>query len=202
MRNAGRITGIIALAATSIALSACTTWDRTTTPRTAIEQMLISTSADRAIDLDPLKLDGKKVFFDCSFIASYDREYVVGNFRDAIAQRATLVEKAEDAQIIVEGRVGALAVNRYEFLLGMPPIPLPIPVGEGTTPIQTPEIPFYKVVRNKGQAKFSLFAVDRETREFVGATGPRYGSSYWNDYIIFFIPFSLNDVFKEPKNAD
>ncbi|MFP4381581.1 MAG: DUF6655 family protein [Candidatus Sumerlaeia bacterium] len=196
---------LVAMAFCLISLSlfsGCTQWERSVTPRTAIEQLLISTAADRAVNLDRLQLDGKKVFIDTQYVESYDEKYVISNFRNAVAKRATLVEKAEDAEVILEPRVGALAINQSEFLIGFPSITLPVPVNGEAAPLKTPELPFFKILKNRGRAKFTFFSLEKESRQLLGSSGPHYGKAYWNDYILFFIPFSQNNVFGDKADRE
>ena len=55
----------------------CQTRPVTNTPRSAIEQLLLSGAADLALDkFEMHELRGKKVYVDASYLSCYDKEYV------------------------------------------------------------------------------------------------------------------------------
>src|SRR6516162_497644 len=95
--------------------------------RTATEQLLLSTAADRGlqgVDLAPLR--GKKVFLEEQYFRSYDQAYILGAIRELISRNgAFLVRKIDDAEIIVEARCGGLGIDTRTTLFGIPEIPIP-----------------------------------------------------------------------------
>jgi hypothetical protein len=78
--------------------------------------------------------------------------------------------KPEQAQWIVEARVGAYGTDDYNLLVGIPQttIPQTIPgIPAGTIP----EMPMLKKTNQQGVAKLALFAYDRASGQFVWGSG-------------------------------
>jgi len=135
----------------------CSSRTLTNTPRSAIEQMLLSGAVDRAMEkLDLPEVDGKDVFIDFNNLKSYDVEYVRVAVRARICQQgATLVEEADDADLIAEVSSGALGVEFKEGLIGIPPLPVP------NAPVPIPAAPFYRTTEQTGIVKLLIFLHDR-----------------------------------------
>src|SRR3954447_10926757 len=89
-------------------LTGCTQTELTKPKRSATEQLLISTAADRALaQADLSMVAGKKVFVDRSYFDAEDEDYVVSEMRELITMRGgMLVREFEDADLIVEPRSG------------------------------------------------------------------------------------------------
>jgi len=150
----------------------CGTTKWSDTARTATEQLLISDSIDRAVSrLDLRALAGKRVYVDetpikqvtdCAYLASAIRQQV-------LASGAILKEKKEEAEYILEVR-GAVGTDRNDILFGIPATSLPAVTG-ATYPSTIPEIAFAKKTDQRGVAKISLFAYNRETGRPVWQSG-------------------------------
>ncbi len=165
----------------SFSLTGCHSLNVSEPKRTAAEQLLLSTAADRGlegVDLAPLR--GKKVFLEEQYFHSYDQEYILGAIRELIAKNgAFLVRHIEEAQIVVEARSGGLGIDSRTSLFGIPAIPFPIPM-VGT--IATPEIALYKAELHDSTGKFALLAYDNKTGGYVHSTGSLAGKAYFNYY--------------------
>ena len=187
----------LVLIAPLLAAAGCgSPWTGVGTQRTAMEQMLLSVAADRALSLDSLPIDGKKVYLDTTYLTPYDKDYVISNFRSAISARATITSNSESAEIIVEPRCGALAIDKSELLIGIPAMPMPLP-SVNATPIQTPEIALFKFASYRSRAKFNTFAIARDTRKNLGATGTQYAEAKFRVWVILFIPFTGSDFLSD-----
>ena len=82
-----RIATIMALMA--LALGACSTEKQSSPPRTATEQLLISTAADRAVDKLNLSIPaGTKVFVDASNFEGTDSKYAITTRYSSRVQRS------------------------------------------------------------------------------------------------------------------
>jgi hypothetical protein len=169
----------------------------TDTPRTASEQLLVSASVDKAVaqlDFDPLT--GRKVFVDTSMVDRVDKSFVAATVR-SYAWRAgvALVDKAEDAELIMEVRCGAVGLDRNDFILGIPASDIPNPVGAS---VPVPEVAAFKNTKQTGATRISFVTYKRENREFVYASGPTYGfsdqRSWW---LVGAGPFKSDNVMPE-----
>ena len=120
-----------------LACLGCTTTATSNTARTAKEQLLISNSVDQALETtDFTPLARRKVFLEEKYLDSVDQKYIVGSIRHHVFRAgAALVDKAEDADVILEVRSGAVGTESNTSFLGMPAISLP-----GPLPVSLPEV--------------------------------------------------------------
>jgi len=173
--------------------SGCTTIRQTDPPRTATEQLLLSTAADRAIGFVTLdEFARKKVFVDAAYFDSYDSKYVLGAIRDALSRAgALLVPDAKSSEITIEPRSGALSTDDKTYLLGIPTLGVPIPLA-GTVSI--PELALFKSQKQYSTAKFALLAYNTASREHVFSSGAMVGRAHDNYFSIVFVPLHKTDV--------
>ncbi len=164
-------------------------------PRSGVEQLLLSTAADRSLrqaaSLEIFK--DKKTFVDGTYFDSYDKLYVLGSIRQILSESgALLVAEMKEAEIVVEPRSGALSTDSGSSLIGMPSIPMPIPLA-GT--FQTPELYLMKSQRLDSVAKLALFAIDQKSRQHVYSSGVMVGKARHRYYsFIGFIKITRTDI--------
>jgi len=144
--------------------------------RTATEQLLISTAADRAIDsLDLSACKGKKVFVETTNLESYDKPYVNQRIASRVLHAGGMaVSDAKEAEIIVKVASGGLSIDERHFLIGIPAIPVPVP---GVGSILTPELAIFKILHHYGKAKILVNAVDPKSNVLLWDTPLSYGNS-------------------------
>jgi hypothetical protein len=155
-------------------LSGCTQTGLTNPKRSATEQLLISTAADRALaQVDFSIVRGKKVYVDPSHFNSEDEDYVIGSIRDFVSTNdGLLVPKLEDADLIIEPRSGALSIDASSSLIGMPSSAAPLPIAGS---VNLPEVALYKSEKQFSIAKIALLAYERDSHKHVASTGPKIG---------------------------
>jgi hypothetical protein len=117
-------------------------------------------------------LTGVPVYLDTSNInASVDQGWIVSSIRQAMLQQGVLLRaKPEQAQWIVEPRVGAYGTDDYSLLIGIPQTTVPATltgIPQGTIP----EIPLAKRSEQQAIAKLALFAYDRSSGQIVWNSG-------------------------------
>lgn len=163
-----------------VAASGCATMKQTDTARTGVEQLLISSAADRSlqkIDLSPIS--GAKVYIEEKYLDCVDKNYVLVALRQRLLQnRCTLAEKAEGADVILEVASGGVGTDRTDLFFGIPEIPLPPP-----SPISVPKLALFERVRAMGTAKLAVVAYDTKTRSPVVNSGysiARADHKSWN----------------------
>ncbi len=161
----------------------CVQTNMTNPARSATEQLLLSTAADRAMQsVDLTTFARKKVFLDTNFFDTYDVKNAIGTIRDALNRAgALLVSGAPNADYIIEARSGALSIDYSQTLIGLPNTAVPVPLA-GTFAI--PEIALYKNESQYSLAKVALLAYARPTGEHYFSSGPMVGRSY-NKYYKF-----------------
>lgn len=163
----------------------------------ASEQLVVSDAVDRAVaSIDFSPLSGHTVHFDTKYLAPVkltptgNTEYVISSLRQQMAAYdCRLVDKPEEAEYIVEARVGVLANDGHEVTYGVPgtaafttasvflasPIPAPA----------MPELSLGRRNHQQGTAKIGVFAYDRVTREPVWQSGLAKGSTRAKDMWVF-----------------
>lgn len=164
-------------------LSACSATRITEPPRTAVEQLLISTAVDRSLkNTDFSSFKGQTVYSDSSLFEGYDAKYALGAIRDKMSQAgALLVGSPEAARFILEPRSGAIGIDSHSELVGMPNITLPIPLAGA---VETPEVPLWKVDKADSTAKIVILAIEKETGKHHYSSGSLVGKSYNHQYKI------------------
>lgn len=186
--------GAAVIAAALLAGGGCTQTILTAPQRSATEQLLLSTAADRAITSTNLsRFSGKKVFVDVSNFDSYDSKYAIGTIREALNRAgALLVRNETNSDIIIEARSGALSIDASSTLVGMPSAGVPVPLAGA---VSIPELAFYKSEKQFSFAKLSLLAYETHGGKYVYASGPMVGKAYNHHYsFIGFITFSTSDI--------
>jgi hypothetical protein len=171
----------------------CMQTNMTQPKRSAVEELLFSTAADRAWDrFEPTTFKDKKVYVDSTYFESEDRLYALGQMRDVLSSHgALLVAKAEDADIILEPRNGAFSIDYSESLIGLPKMPLPIPFA-GV--VQTPELALFKSEKQFSIAKFAFVAYEQKSRKHVMSSGPLVGRANMKYFKILGIAYTKTSI--------
>lgn len=162
-----------------LASAGCTTPTTSNTARTATEQLLISNAVDQSLEqVDFRPFRGQSVHVSEAYMDSVDKPYVVGSVRHRLlAAGAKLVEKPEEAQVIVEVRSGGVGTGSSNTFIGVPEIALP---GMFTIP----ELKFAERSRQSGLAKIGLVAYDAKTREVLGTGGMSLAQSTDSNWFV------------------
>lgn len=191
-----KLRDVALLALTGLLAIGCSSTRETQPARTATEQLLLSTAADRAAaQLDLAGVKGKTVAIVDARFESFDKLYVISMLEDRLLKLGALVVKdAAKAEWHLEIRSGALSIDRSSFLLGIPEIALPIPLA-GSVPI--PELALFKRDRQHGIAKLAWTARNAATGELAGSSGPSHGESQVTAWSIMTIGFLTQDVIPE-----
>lgn len=156
----------------------------TTKSQRATEQLLISEAVDDSIaHLDFRALSGEKVYLDTQFVKNVkgygfvNAEYIISSLRQQMmAADCRLQPDREEADFVVEPRVGALGSDDNEIVYGLPANSA-LSVAATTlaphTPVipTIPEISFARKEAHVGAAKIAIFAYERETGRPVWQSG-------------------------------
>jgi len=186
----------------------------TSIKRSATEQLLTSDAVDRTISqFDFRDLSGKKVYLDTQYIQAVkgigfvNSDYIISSLRQQlVAARCLLQDKKDDADYVVEARVGALGLDSHEITYGIPasnalstaasfvPTAPPIPT--------IPEISFAKKKDQLAAAKIAVFAYNRKTRQPVWQSGVNEAESTAKDTWIFGAgPFQRGTIYEGTQFA-
>jgi hypothetical protein len=174
----------------------CGSVKQTGTARTGTEQLLLTNAWDRAIQkVDFRPLTGVPIYLDTANVNAVDQGYVISSIRHALlSQGALLKQKPEQAQYIVEARVGAYGTDAYNLLIGVPQTTVPQTV-TGMPSGTIPEISLAKKVDQLAVAKLSIFAYDRNTGHIIWDSGDQIDTASAKDtYIGGFGPIQSGTI--------
>jgi hypothetical protein len=180
----------------------CTTQEETNPARSATEQLLLSTAADRAMSRVNLNIfSGRSVYLDFTYFDSYDAKYVEGEIRDAMNRAgARLAPDAKSADIIMEARSGGYSIDTNSLFFGLPSIPIPIPT-VATTPV-TPSLAFYQRSAQDSYAKFALLAYANKTGAHIYSSGSLDGHAFNTYRCLLIISWWRTDIPEKAKPKD
>ena len=165
----------------------CVNKQRMTEPiRTVGEQLLLSTSIDRALselDLEAIgRLKGFNVYLSTVYLQTLDQEYLIGSLRDLLLSSGVLVvDDIAQAEMIVEIRSGANSLDSAAVTAGIAEDQaLPNPVTGA--PVALPELAFFKKQNIVSLTKVALVAYHADSREHVFSSGTLLGGAYERHY--------------------
>jgi hypothetical protein len=152
------------------------------------------------VDFRPLA--GVPVFLDTANVTAVDQGWVVSSLRQAMLSQGVLLKtKAEQAQWVVEARVGAYGTDEYNYLIGVQQMNVPTVV-PGIPGGSIPEIPFVKKSDQHAVAKMALFAYDRTSGQMVWNSGTMLSTSSAKDVYIGGIgPIQSGSIRKRNKRV-
>jgi hypothetical protein len=155
-----------------LAAAGCGSVKTSGTARTATEQLLLTNAWDSALQkVDFRPLAGVPVFLDTSNVTAVDQGWVVSSLKQSLLEQGVLLrQKPEQAQWVVEARVGAYGTDAYDWLFGIQQTTIPqtltgVPAGT------IPEVGLIKKNDQRGVAKLALFAYDRSSGQLVWNSG-------------------------------
>src|SRR4051812_19182907 len=190
---------VLVVAVTVVVLHAagCGTVKTTGTARSATEQLLLTNAWDSALQkVDFRPLTGVPVYLDTANInATIDQGWIISSLRQAMLQQGVLLRaKPEQAQWIVEARVGAYGTDEHNLLIGIPQTTIPATV-TGVPQGTVPEIPLAKRSEQQAIAKLALFAYDRSSGQIVWNSGTMLETSNAKDvYVAGLGPFQSGSI--------
>lgn len=165
--------------------SGCGTVKTSGTTRTGTEQLLLTNAWDSALEkIDFRPLTGVPVFLDTTHVTAVDQGWVVSSLRQAMLAQGVLIRtKAEQAQWIVEARVGVYGTDENSLLVGVPQLSVP-PTFTGVPTGTIPEIPLIKKSDQQATSKLALFAYDRASGQLVWNSGTMLATATAKDTYI------------------
>ncbi len=177
----------------------------TTKSSLATEQLLLSDAVDRSVAaIDFRCMSGRTVFLDTRYIEPpkerpalnmqqwnfVNAPYAISAIRQQVlAAGCRLVDKVEDAEIVLEPRIGTMASDAHQAVFGIPAANNISSAAQLVPNTPTlPSIPELALARRETQdaaAKIAIFAYDRLSREPVWQSGLSLAQSTARDTWIF-----------------
>jgi hypothetical protein len=182
-------------------LVGCGTTRMSDSKRTATEQLLVSQAIDRAVmRIDVRPLAGRKVFLETAFMDDVeDGKYLESAMRHQLMATGCRLAKDRDAaDVVVEARAGAVGTDRSSVLLGIPATSVTLKGNETSTP----ELVLAKRSEQRGVAKLSVYAYERESGQPVWQSGEEHVASHARDRWLFGAgPWQDGEIHDEPAFA-
>lgn len=185
--------GLLTLSMATI-FTGCHTSKLTEPSRTASELLMLSHSADHAIqEMDLSELRGKKVFMDQTYFESVDKLYVLGAMRQKLGDDgAILLAAKDDAEYIVEPRNRGLGMDTRSSLFGLPAMDIPIPLAGNIT---SPELALFKAQKADSIASFAMAVFRKSDGLNLEIKSEGAGESKFNQYhLLGFIKWRSTDI--------
>jgi len=186
----------------------------TTREREATEQLVLSNAVDRSISaIDFRPLTGRKVFLDTRYLnqvkgpSFVNADYITSALRQQIAGAGCLLQdSSEQADLIIEPRVGTLGSDDHRVTFGLPENnSLATAASLLPNAPSIPSIPEIAVARRDAReaaAKIAAFAYDRESRKAVWQSGVRQSTATAKDtYVLGVGPFQAGTIREGTKLA-
>jgi hypothetical protein len=194
----------VAAFALLLSIMACSSLRESHPDRTATEQLLISTAAERAADGMAQTLPPRGVvYLQPANFDSQDGRYALAAIRDALLRHGlSVVDNRGQADTVIEVRAGALSIDDSDTLVGLPRLPIPIPLAES---MELPEIAVFARDQAQGVAQFSAAAYDAGTGTMVASTGPHFGFAEVTEWtVLVLFSWTTDDLPDEsaPKPVD
>lgn len=179
-------------------VSACSTTHKATqTPRTPIEQLLLSEAVTRSLPEQPTEIlqipQNANVVLDTSGLSG-DQGYVKEVINGWLGQQGYHVQgdKAQathQINVVVE----SLGTELEDTFFGIPPIQSTF------IPISTPELAFFRAQNQTGYVKLYLNIYALPTGKFVQTVKPYLGQTYYDDYtVLLLFKFNKTDLSSPP----
>lgn len=148
----------------------------------ATNQMLLSDAVDRAVaNVDFTPLAREKVYLDSRFLqfkndSAVTLNYVISSLRQQMVVAGCLLQdRMEDADYVVEARLGALGADGHDVNYGVPAsstVNAAASLVSGTPPLPTlPEISLARRTQDTAAVKLAVFAYAKDTRMPVWQSG-------------------------------
>jgi hypothetical protein len=189
----------------------------TTKSFTATEQLLVSDAVDTTVaQIDFRPLEGRRAFLDNTFMPKpaavpngglVSSDYVISSLRQQLtAAGVMLCEKREDAEVVIEARLGAMGFDGHQVTYGVPAsssLSSAANTLSGAPMLPAlPEISFARKEAKNGAAKLALFAYERETLQPVWQSGiARASSSARDTWLLGIGPLQNGSIYEGTRFA-
>lgn len=185
----------------------------TTTNRVATEQLLISNAIDEAVaQIDFTQIGGNKVYLDTRYLKAdkksglVNTNYVISSLRQQLTAANCQIHDSQDqADIIVEPRIGAMGTDGHKITYGIPKtggLSAAASAFAGSPIASIPEISLAQSDAQSGIAKIVVFAYQSTTRQPVWQSGTaKAESNSTSTWVLGAGPFQKGTVYESTRFA-
>lgn len=191
---------VLACAVLGALLAACsTTRETTNTKRSWTEQLLVSSSVDRALEkVSWPSLPERAVFVEVVSTASEaDQAYLRSAAATQLALRgAAIVPERAQADLVVTVLSGAIGTQQSSTLVGIPETQSVV------FPVPFPEVAFYKSSAQDAFAKAEVVVREAETGRVVFYERPKEGRASSTEHRLLLLSLERTDADDEARARD
>ncbi|MBI1346167.1 hypothetical protein GC163_07740 [bacterium] len=173
-------------------LLGCTSARSSNTARTAREQLLLSNAVDQSLSkVDFSAFQGTNIYIEDKYLDCVDKGYIIGSLRHrAMVSGARVAAKAEEADVVLELRSGAVGTDTADSYLGIPEVVLP-------GMLTLPEVRLITRNNQSAVAKLGIVAYDAKTKQLLGHGGVSSSQSKDNNWYVLGIGPYQNGQLKD-----
>jgi hypothetical protein len=207
--NRYRVAGLLA----TIWLAGCAVeQEYSRTPRTAVEQLLLTQAIERAfhnlhIELPPgagLEIQATSLDSDRTLVRMTGPDFASAKhpalettyLRDAVSAvlgRQGYRIPGQEASYLVRVMVESLGTMQGLTFIGLPPIQSTI------IPFALPELAIYKFQKQSGYARLHVDMYENETGAFIGSSATIIGRTYYDQItLLFYLTWASTDLLAPP----
>ena len=191
-----RALAVVAMLAAALGSGCVYARNLTDTARSATEQLLLTESVERAVDaLELPAVAGRKVALEIESLAPEDAKYLEAVTLIRLQNAGARMVPADEAELVLKMRAGALGTVSRQLLFGIPPVPVPNSI---TT---VPGLPIYTVSKQRGYTKLRLVTYD-DTGRLVAESGPVMRRASFEVYSLFLFTWYRNDIYPPEEETE
>ncbi len=172
----------LALLVWSVSLSGCSlTYESTKTPRSPIEQLLLTQSLQRSLTdaVSPIP-PGQSVAVETIGLTA-DQAVVTAWIEKWLSREGLNLPKDGKESLIARVRLEAFGTLQDSTFFGIPQI------SGGLLPLAFPELAFYKAQRQRGLARLSIDFIERSTGQLMRSTPVYEGDAFYHQFTLLLI---------------
>lgn len=173
-------------------LSGCSsTYEATKTPRTPIEQLVLTQSLQRTLIDAVLPIpQGQSVAVETVGLTA-DQAFVTAFIETWLSREGLNLPKDGKESLIARVTLDAFGTLQDLMFFGIPNISAAL--------LTIPEIAFYKVQKQLGMTRLSIDFIEKKTGRLIRSTPIYEGDAYYNKYtVLVFVNFSETDLLPPP----
>ena len=181
------------LALMGLVFSGCSTSPKTTdTPRSTMEQLLLSQSLERTLSSASIPFSpGEPVSVEAVGLTD-DKEFAKSIVEEWLRKKGLQVG-TEAPKYLVRVILQAFGTDNSETFFGVPPIQSTI------IPFATPELAIYKDVQQRGYVRLNLEVSDKKTGSLIALSPVFEEEVYYNQYVwLFLFSYKSTDILPPP----
>src|SRR5262245_28533766 len=183
---------LLAVLMCGASLSACSsTYEVTKTPRTPIEQLVLTQSLQRTLIDAVLPIpQGQSVVVETVGLTA-DQAFVTAFIEKWLVREGLNLPKDGRESLIARVTLDAFGTLQDITFYGIPSI--------SSLVLTTPEVAFYKVQKQLGMTRLSIDFIEKKTGRLVRSTPIYEGDAYYNKHtVLVFMNFSDTDLLPPP----